>query len=146
MTGFQTNLMTGVAQLLAAASVGTWNPSGAYQATDTAIVLRTLPETPDAIIALTTYPVTSDPSLSESVVGLQVLTRTGGQDPRTTDDLADSIFDQLQGLHDVTLATGVHLVQCLHQGGGALPDDDLHRWARSDNYYITAHRPSPNRT
>jgi hypothetical protein len=146
MTGYQTNLLTGVAQLLAAASVGTWNPTGVYASSDKAIVLKTIPETPDTIIALATYPVTSDPALSDSVTGLQVLTRAAGQDPRTVDDLADLIFDQLQGLHDVTLGTGVRLVQCLHHGGGSLGEDSLHRWSRSDNYYITSHRPSLNRT
>lgn len=146
MSGYQTNLLTGIAELLADASVGTWNPTAAYAPTDKAIVLKVIPETPDTVIALTTYPVSSDPSLSDSVTGLQVLTRAAGQDPRTVDDLADLIFDQLQGLHDVTLGTGVRLVQCLHHGGGTLGEDDLHRWSRSDNYYITAHRPSLNRT
>lgn len=146
MSGYQTNLLTGVAELLAAASVGAWNPTGVYDGSDTAIVIKTIPETPDSVIALSAYPVSSDPALSDTVTGLQVLTRGAGQDPRPVDDLADLIFDQLQGLHDLTLSTGVRVVQSLHHGGGSLGQDDLHRWSRSDNYYLTTHRPSPNRT
>ena len=146
MTGYQTNLLTGVAQLLAAASVGTWSPSGTYASSDVAIVLKVIPETPDTIIALSTYPVSSDPSLSDSVTGLQILTRSAGQDPRAVDDLADLIFDQIHGLRDTTLGTGIRLVQCLHHGGGSLGQDALQRWSRSDNYYVTTHRPSLNRT
>lgn len=146
MSGYQTNLLTGFAVLLNVASVGTWNASGAYTSGQTGIALRVIPQSPDSIIALTTYSVTDDPSLSDTVTGLQVLTRKGGQDPRTVDDLADDIFDQLHGLHDVLLSTGIHVVQCLHRSGTPLPEDDLHRWSRSDNYYVTTHRPSPNRT
>lgn len=146
MSGHQTNLLTGVATLLAGASVGTWSPTGTYTANQTGIVLMVIPQTPDSIIALSTYPVHSDPALSDSVIGLQVLTRAAGQDPRPGIDLADAIFDQLHGLHDTDLSTGVHVVQCLHQGGGSLGQDDLKRWSRSDNYYVTTHRPSLNRT
>jgi hypothetical protein len=146
VSGHQSNLLAGVGALLADASVGVWNPTGAYASGQTGIVVKVIPQTPDTIIAISTYPVTDEPALSDSVVGLQVLTRAGGQDPSTVDDLADAVFDQLHGLHDHTLSTGVRVVQCLHRSGGSLGQDDLHRWSRSDNYYVTTHRPSPNRT
>jgi hypothetical protein len=145
MSGYQTNLMTGIAQLLAAANVATWNTSGAYAANETGIFIKAVPQTPDAAISLTTYPVADNASLSDTVTGLQVRTRAAGQDPRAVDDLADAIFDQLHGLHDVTLASGLRVVQCLHQGGGSLGQDDLKRWGRSDNFYVTTWRPSLNR-
>jgi hypothetical protein len=146
MSGFQTNLSTGIAQLLAAAGVGTYRSDGSsYLASEKAIVIKLVPESPDAIFALSTYPVSDDPSLSDSVIGLQVTTRAGGQDPRAVDDYADAAFDQLHGLHDATLATGVHVVECLHRSGSSLGQDDLKRWGRVDNYYVTVWRPSPNR-
>lgn len=144
--GFQTNLLTGFATLLNAASVGVWLTSGQYAPNDIAIVRKFVPQSPDSVIALSTYPVTDDPSLSDSVLGLQVWTRMAGTDGSPVDDLADAIFDQLHGLHDVTLSTGVKVVQCLHRGGASQGQDDLHRWSRSDNYYVTVWRPSPNRT
>lgn len=146
MSGYQTNLLTGVAVLLDAASVADWDAGGQYESGDTGIVLRTIPQSPDAIVALSTYVVSDDPSLSDTVTGLQVLARAGGQDPRTVDDLADAIYDQLHGLHDTLLSTGIHVIECLRRSGTPLPQDDLHRWSRSDNYYVTTHRPSPNRT
>lgn len=145
MTGYQTNLTEGFAQLLAAAGVGAWNPTGVYQSTDLGILLKLLNATPDNAIALTAYPVTDDPTLSDTVTGLQVMTRAGGQDPRPVDDIADAVFNQLQGLHDTDLATGVHVVLVEHKGGSSMGQDDLHRWSRVDNYYVTAWRPSSHR-
>lgn len=146
MSGFRTLLLGGVAQLLADAGVGVYRSDGsAYLPTEKAIVIKLVPESPDAIFALSTYPVSDDPSLSDSVIGLQVLTRAGGQDPRVVDDYADAVFDQLHALHDVTLTTGVCIVECLHRSGSSLGQDDLKRWGNTDNYYATVWRPSPNR-
>ena len=143
--GYQNDLLVGFAQLLAGASVGVWSTGAAYGAGDTGITLQALPTSPDAAVALSTYPVTDDPTLSDSVTGLQVMTRTAGADPRTTNDLADSVFDELQGLSGFDLSTGLRVVFCEHRSGSLLGQDDLKRWSRSDNYYVTAHRPSPNR-
>lgn len=144
MAGYQTNLATGFAQLLAAAQIGTWDPTGVYASTDTAILLKVLPTTPDNAIALTVYPVTDDPTLSDTVTGLQVMTRAAGQDPRSVDDLADAVFDQIQGLQ-VDLATGIRVVIVEHHGGSSMGQDDLRRWSRVDNYYVTTWRPSTHR-
>ena len=143
--GYQNDLLVGFAQLLADATVGTWSTSAAYSAGDKGITLQVLPTSPDDVIALSTYPVTDDPTLSDSVTGLQVMTRQTGADPRPTNDLADSVFDQLQGLAGVDLSTGLHVVFCEHRSGSLLGQDDNKRWSRSDNYYVTTHRPSPNR-
>ena len=146
MSGHRTNLLTGVAVLLDAAAVAVWNATGAYSPTQTGIVLKVVPQSPDAVVTLTTYSVSDDPTLSDTVMGLQVITRAAGQDPRAVDDLSDAVFDQLHGLHDTDLSTGLHIVQCLHRSGASLGQDDLHRWANTDNYYVTTHRPSLNRT
>lgn len=145
MSGYQTSLMTGIAELLDAADVADWSTAGVYASDARAIFLKVIPQSPDTAISLTTFPVTDNASLSDTVTGLQVRTRAAGQDPRDVDDLADAIFDQLHGLHDVTLASGLRVVQCLHQGGGSLGQDDLKRWGRSDNFYVTTWRPSLNR-
>ena len=142
---YQTDLQVGFAELLAGLGVGVWSDTGAYATDVTGITLQALPTGPDNAITLSTYPVTDDPTLSDSVTGLQVMTRTEGQDPRTTNDLADSVFDQIHGLHDVDLATGLRVVMCEHRSGVLLGQDDLLRWSRSDNYYVTTHRPSANR-
>lgn len=143
--GFQNDFLTGFAVLLDAASVAKWTPLGTYTSNQVGIVLQVVPSAPDSILMLSTYPVTDDPSLSDSVLGLQVQTRTAGEDPRPTNDLADAAFNQLHGLNGLTLSTGVRVVECLRRSGASLGMDDQRRWMRSDNYYVTVWRPSPNR-
>ncbi len=104
-----------------------------------------MPDKPDRLVCLSAYGVGDDPSLSDSVLGVQVLTRWNGADPRGVDDLDDEIFDLLHGLAGVELATGVRIVICLRQSSASLGQDVGQRWSRSANYYVTAHRPSDNR-
>lgn len=144
--GFSRNLLEGLAQFLEDQSVGVWSATGSYQATDTAIVVQTVPETLPRLVSLSRYPVSDDPSLSNSVVGVQVLTRWDGADPRPVDDLDDLIFEVLHGRTNLLLSTGVRIVQCLRQSGAPLGQDSSKRWSRSTNYYLDVHRPSANRT
>jgi len=144
--GFETDLLTGIAQLLAAASLGTWRDTGVYTALETGIVFDTVPQSPDRVITLTDYVVSDDPTLSDSVIGVQVRTRWGGQDPRPVKDLDGSIFDALHGLEGVTLTGGVHIVSMFRRSGVGMGTDINNRWMRSSNYYATVHRPSQNRS
>jgi hypothetical protein len=63
MSGFETNLATGIAAALAAeATIGaTWNTTGAYTSAQTGITLNKMPTAPDRIICLTTYGVSDAP-------------------------------------------------------------------------------------
>jgi hypothetical protein len=143
--GFSTDLRQGVAAGLNTAGIGVWRAATAYTATDTAIVLGTLPQAPDNAIALMTYPVSDDSILSDSVIGLQIRTRWTGQDSTKVDDLADLIFAYLHGKSDWTLSTGVRVVQCSRQSFASLGQDENGRWERSDNYYLWTWRPGTNR-
>lgn len=146
MSGFTVNLLTGLAAYLQTNSLGTWTPSGAYTALQTGIVLGNIPQTPDRIITLTAYSVEDSPDLSDSVLGVQIRTRWGGQDKRPVDDLDDSIFTLLHGNTALLLTTGVMVVQCLRQSTTTLGQDANARWMNASNYYLTVHRPSANRT
>jgi hypothetical protein len=146
MTGFETGLLTGIAQLLAAANLGVWRDTGIYTATETGIVFDVVPQSPDNIITLTDYAVSDDPTLSDSVIGVQVRTRCAGQDPRPVKDLDGAIFNALHGLESVTLAGGVHVVSMVRRSGVSLGIDANNRWMRSSNYYATVWRPSANRS
>lgn len=139
------DLLAGLATLLAGANVAKYDATGAYATTDTGIFLQVTPTSPDGALILSPYPVSDDPTLADSVVGVQVLTRMPGLDPRPVNDLADAAFDQLHGLHDVVLSTGVRVVELVRRSGVLLGQDDLRRWVRSDNYYVTTYRPGPNR-
>lgn len=115
--------------------------SAVFQSTDTALVLETLPQTPDKAVAITIYPVTDDPTLSNSVAGVQVKARAAGPDPTAVNDLTDSVFDALQNLTK-TLSTGVVVQQILRKSGVPLGLDGQMRRVRSENYYATFWRPS----
>lgn len=143
--GFETNLLTGFAQLLAAAGIGTWQENGVYAATETGIVIDAVPASPDRIISLTDYVVSDNPTLSDSIIGVQVRTRWGGQDPRLVKDLDGLIFAALHGMPAVTLVGGVHVVSCFRRSGVSMGQDANNRWGRSSNYYVSVHRPSTNR-
>jgi hypothetical protein len=147
VSGFQVNLLTGLAVHLAAGGLGaTWNTSGLYSALQTGIVLGNVPQTPDRVITLTTYGVSDSPNLSDSILGVQVRTRWGGSDTRPVDDLDDAIFNLLHGRTALALTTGVTVVLCLRQSTTTLGQDANGRWMRSSNYYLTVHRPSTHRT
>lgn len=151
MPSFEYRFMEGIAVLLAAQTSATWRdpaaPAAVYQPGETAIAItKGLPQVPDAAVALATYGVADDPSLSDSVIGLQVTTRAANADPRDDLQLAEEIFDALHGLHDVTLSTGVRLVQCLRRSHTSIGQDQNDRWRRVQNFYVDVHRPSPNRT
>ena len=138
--------MTGLAVLIDAGSAATYTTSGAYGVLDTAIVLGDLPQTPDRVITITGYGVSDDPSLSDSVVGVQIRCRAEGQDKRLSDDLADTVFGLLHGMTDTTLSTGVRVVQALRTSYSSLGVDGNARWENSSNYAVTVHRPSAHRT
>jgi hypothetical protein len=146
MSGFETDLLTGVAQLLASANLGTWRDTGIYTAAETGITFDVVPQSPDQVITLTDYVVSDDPTLSDSVIGVQVRTRLGGQDPRPVKDLDGAIFNVLHGLESVTLTGGIHVVSLVRRSGASLGQDANNRWMRSSNYYATVWRPSANRS
>lgn len=143
---FDTAFLEGFAQLLASAGAGTWRSNGVYAPAETAIVLGGLPASPDRVVALASYAVDDDPSLSDSVIGLQLTTRWGGQDPRAVGRLTSRCFDALHGLHDTDLPTGVRVVQCLRRSATSTGQDANQRWRTVQNFYVTTHRPSAHRT
>lgn len=146
---FERRFLTGFAQLLDTTTSATWRPSSPYAAGETAVVLDTIPQSPEAVVVLTAYGVDDDPSLSDTTIGLQITTRTPGQNPLPGYDLSGAVFDALHGLHDVDLpvtgADAVHLVQCLRRSHTSIGQDSNGRWRRVQNFYCTVHRPSPHR-
>lgn len=143
--GFQEDLAVGFARLLDAEGVGRWRATGRYETSETGILLRTLPQGPDRVISLSVYGVDDDPTLGDDVVGLQVTTRWEGGDPRPNDSLADRIFDELQNLPRTTLTTEVVVTRCYRRSWSSLGQDANTRWRTAQNFYVTAHRPSPHR-
>lgn len=144
--GFQKDLAIGFAELLAAASVGTWRATGVYTTAETGIVLRSLPQAPDRVIVLAAYGVDDDLVHGDDVTGLQVTTRWGGGNPTGTDDLTDLVFDALQALPRTTLSTGIVVTRCFRRSWTSIGQDGNSRWRTTQNFYVTAHRPSTHRS
>lgn len=142
--GFTTDLLTGVAQLLAARSVAEWKPTGAYDAAEIGIVLGVPTQQPISLVALAAYANVDSPALSDSTVGLQVRVRGPNADPTPADDLADAVFDVLQGFRG-DLPNEVHVVYAKRTSTYPLGIDGNGRQERTDNYDLTVHRPSANR-
>jgi len=142
--GFTASLLTVVAQLLASTGVAVWKPTGAYTDSEVGIVLGVPTQSPPAQVALAAYGTSDDPALSDSVVQMQVRMRAAGADVRKVDDLADTVFDALQGLRGATVGSG-RLVYARRHSTLPLGVDGNGRFERTDNYTLTVHRPSTHR-
>lgn len=144
MSGFTTDLLVGVAELLAGADVALWHSDGTpYAAGQTGIVLRDLPATPDRVVTLTGYGVDDHVALADVTVGVQVRCRAG-RDPRDVDDLADAVYEVLHGLEEQTVG-GISVVQMWRQSWTPMGRDGNDRHERADNYYVQAMRPGVGR-
>lgn len=150
MPSLESLFLKGIALRLHAASLGTYRPTGKYTAGETGIVFDAVPQDPDNLITLSAYQVTDDPAASESVLGLQVRTRAGGQHPDPARDLAAAIFNNLHGLTDMRLPApddldGVWVVQILRRSQVTGGQDANQRWSNIQNFYATVHYPSTHR-
>lgn len=141
----------GFAQLLVAkvdASVGlAWQSSGKYSAGQTGIFAVAFPATPDRLVTLTPYPLTADPVMAQSEIGLQIRSRGATADPREVMAIDDAINDALLGLFPVTLPTGVAISSLAWTSGASLGQEEggTRRWAWSSNYTANTYRPSQHR-
>ena len=140
MSSYENDITTAVAELLAARGVGEWRPSGAYDAGALpAIFIQAVPDIARDVITLSPYPVQAGLDPNDSVLGLQVRTRTQGRDPRRTNDLDGAVYDVLHGARGLSLS-GYRITKILFQSGASMGQDGSERWGRSANYYITGPR------
>ena len=140
MSSYENDITTAVAELLAARGVGEWRPNGVYNAGALpAIFVQGTPDIPRDVITLSPYPVQAGMEPNDSVLGLQVRTRTEGRDPRRTNDLDGAVYDVLHGARGLSLS-GYRITKILFQSGASMGQDGSERWGRSANYYITGPR------
>ena len=140
MSSYENDITTAVAELLAARGVGEWRPNGVYNAGALpAIFVQVVPDIPRDVITLSPYPVQAGIDPNDSVLGMQVRTRTQGRDPRRTNDLDGAVYDVLHGARGLSLS-GYRITKILFQSGASMGQDGSERWGRSANYYITGPR------
>ncbi|MFS0695130.1 minor capsid protein [Streptomyces nitrosporeus] len=142
MSGYTTNLVEGLADLLAASGLGTYGPPDEpYPATGTAIVLYVMPAAPDAVICLTPYPI-EDTGGADVVTAVQVRMRAPGADPRAVTDMADAVRDVLHGREHYR-CRGVPVALSWRQSQAWLGPDATRRHEITANYYARTTRPGP---
>lgn len=149
MPGFGTKLVTGIAELLAAAGVGEWSPSGQRTGTPVPwITLSNMPETPDLVICLTPYDTGAASATTDTMPAVQVRTR-GDRVPGTSMDLQDAVYDALHGRRRTLLGTvpnQVLITQALRRNVGQLGPDGISRWEWVSTYDLYVNRANANLT
>ncbi|AMW11610.1 hypothetical protein A4E84_20195 [Streptomyces qaidamensis] len=127
------DLLQGVAELLAAAEVGVYDPSGALPAGATGIVLGRMPDGPDRAIALNPYPVADDDS-TDSVTGVQARMRAG-TNVLDLVQLANDVFSVLHN-RDTWQARGVRVEISWRNSQAWIGQDTRGRMELVANYYF----------
>ncbi len=146
--GISVKLLRGLAALLHADGVVTYTASGAVNpaANPPNVFLDLYPETPDLVAALAAYPTGEDePTLSGSVLMVQVRTRADADDVSSGTNLDDAIWNKLAGRYPVQLSTGVILSMITRSSGAPMGRDAAGRLERTTNYRCVVHDPGPHR-
>lgn len=138
------SLISGMAELLAANGIGTWQTTGAYKKDTLGIYDTVDPHQPDSIM-LTEYPVSdAGGDLADSVRGIQIRIKTAGQNPTSTRNLGQQTFDLIHAKTGFTL-DGQYIIAC-HRQSSAYLGYDGEGHIESHNYYLDITYPTSNRT
>lgn len=137
----ETDLLRGIAELLATEGVGVYDETGPLPPDGTGIVLGRLPDGPGRVIGLTSYPVADDDS-ADSITGVQARMRAG-TDPTAVLDLSDAVFDVLHNRRTWT-ARAVRVEISWRNSEAWIGQDASGRMERTANYYFRTVRSGPH--
>lgn len=132
-----TNLVTDLAQHIANAGYGQWNPTGIYKDYQPpAIYLGIIPDEAGPSIALNVY--SDDRSRDTATPDIRVQIRVRGtRDPRFASIVADDIFGLLHEQTDYRLDNATSVLRS-HRHLRAPEERDTNlRWHRIDSYTFT---------
>jgi hypothetical protein len=135
------SLLTRIARLLADNNAGVYKTDTPYAATDTGIVMKTMPDKPDRCIVINWIPADSSPTMPHVFGILQVACRGKPDNPLDSDDLADSCSQWLDGLTNLTLDNGAAVVQCWARNTVNMGQDDSKRWTTATQYNLDLDLP-----
>lgn len=135
------DLLAGLAQTIAGAGFGLYQPDAVFNPTDTAITTKNLPEHPDRVVVLTAYGSTDAPKENLSTFNVQARFRGLPNAPLDVDDLGDNVFTLLQGAESLWFGS-VFVVQILRKSTLQVGADANQRWERTDNYAIDVNTPA----
>lgn len=147
---FTTDLLTGLAQQVHDAGIGTYRAASAYVAGETAIVFKDMPQAPDRCIVLNTYvPVANDnPQVPVSLIAIQVRVRGNPGQTLDPDAMRDALYNLLHGQQHRDYGT-CHANHITHYSTVPMGKDDSKRWEIAVNFYAdvdlpaTTNRPAP---
>ncbi|MGQ4358567.1 minor capsid protein [Streptomyces sp. SAS_272] len=137
MSGYTSQLLDGIAGLLAEAGVGVFDSGAVISDPDTGIFRGVMPDTPERAIGITAYPVTDDDT-TDAVTGVQLRMRAG-RDPDAIDDLADLVFDALHNRRQYRI-NGVYVALSWRQSQAWIGQDAHGRMELTSNYYFRTAR------
>lgn len=146
---FEEYLCRGIAALMAANPESTtpltWHDNDDVypDGTDFAGFIDSWPELRGGSFTVSDYTVDDSPSLSDSVVGIQITFWH-----RDRSKLKAAVSDTFNLLHGRWggMIGGIALVSARRTSGTSLGQDSNDRQGRVENYYLTVHRPSTNRS
>lgn len=146
-TTFTSLLVQGIAQLLDTAVTDfTWSLTGAYASTATGIGVMTFPLDCPRAVAVSPYPLSSHPTLAQSLVGIQIKSRSPGQDPFAAMAMDDQVQDAFTGRFPLRLPTGIRISSLVWTSGGSLGyDNGPQAWVWASNLTASLHRPGTHR-
>lgn len=133
MSGYTSNLLDGIAGLLAEAGVGVWRPDDVIEDPDTGIFRGVMPDKPDRALGLTAYPV-EDTDLTDAITGVQIRMRTG-RDPDAIDDLADSVWGVLHNRRQYRVGD-IYVALSWRQSQAWIGQDTQGRMELTANFYF----------
>lgn len=133
------DIFDGLATLLQTANVGRYIPetdtTSVYLSTDTAIVRRGLPLSPDRAISLRPVPVLADVVSPLATVMVQALTRGLPNNAADAGNLAAAVKDAILGLTNVWFGP-THIIQVRFGGSIDLDPDDSNRDQWSTKFLV----------
>lgn len=139
MSGYTSDLLTGLAQYLDDAGVAVYKLTG-YAAGDTAVFLKSLGDAPDRAVAITSYATSDQIKVNQTTVRVQFWLRGVPNNSLDVDDLGDAIFALVQGMENRDFGTA-HVIQAYRVSSGQLGIDAANRSERSDNYAFDLNVP-----
>lgn len=133
-----TDLLTGLAELLAAQGVGEWLPAGAAAGAPLpAIALRSTPPNAPRSITLLEYVAERSARLTDSTIAINVRIR-GDKAPSTAAGIAAQVYAAIHALGPVELGTApnkIRINDVFWQSETQIGPDQNGRYERSVNYY-----------
>jgi hypothetical protein len=143
MSAYQptTLLLTGIARLLDLKQVGIYTLDDVVSGDSTAIVLKTMPDSPDRCITLNYLPMNAIPDQAHNSGLLQVACRGKPGVPLDSDELADACDAWLNGLTQYALGGDCTLNQCYLRNSVNLGQDEAQRWITTNQYNVDVDTP-----